>query len=84
MRKSIDDQQILGADVPCDDDITPISWSVSVCDDYEDALPRVVVTVEEIGRPGAGHLMHLDAASSRRLRKALRDALREIGEGVGE
>jgi hypothetical protein len=51
-----------------------------VCDDYDDLTPRVVLTVEDLGRPGAGLVAHLDGASTRRLRTALRDALREVGE----
>jgi hypothetical protein len=39
--------------------------------------------VEEVGRPGAGLITHLSPALTRRLRVALRDALREIGEDPG-
>jgi hypothetical protein len=41
-----------------------------------------VLTVEEVGRPGQGLVAHLSPAIARRLRAALRDALREIGEPV--
>jgi hypothetical protein len=45
--------------------------------------PRVVLTVEEAGRAGLGLVAHLAPATARRLRTALRDALREIGEDPG-
>jgi len=60
-----------------------VSWAVAVSDDYEDAEPRVVLTVEEVGRAGAGLVAHLSPGHARRLRTALRDALREIGEDPG-
>lgn len=65
------------------EDCAPVSWAVAVSDDYDDAEPRVVLTAEEVGRPGAGLVFHLDGARARRLRLALRDALREIGEDPG-
>lgn len=77
MRRSIDDLPL--ADVLGTDD-APVSWAVAICDDYDDAEPRVVLTLEEIGRPGAGLVAHLDPMNARRLRAALHDALREIGE----
>lgn len=84
MRRSIDDQQVSAEGVASTDaDIGPMSWAVAISDDYEDDTPRVVLTVEEVGRPGAGLVLHLDASSSRRLRGAVRDALREIGEDPG-
>ena len=60
-----------------------MSWAVAVSDDYEDGEPRLVLTVEEVGRAGEGHIVHLDPAVARRLRVALRDGLREIGEDPG-
>jgi hypothetical protein len=36
--------------------------------------------MEELGRPGAGLVAHLSAASARRLRAALAVALAQIGE----
>lgn len=82
MRRSIDDHPAGPDDVPpgLEDDVTPVSWAVAISDDYDDASPRVVLTVEEVGRPGTGHVAHLTPAVARRLRTALRDALREIGE----
>lgn len=81
MRRSIDDLPLTELPPGADDD-APVSWAVAVCDDYDDASPRVVLTVEEIGRAGAGLVAHLEPDHARRLRTALRDALREIGQPV--
>ncbi|MFN8018395.1 MAG: hypothetical protein U0P45_09755 [Acidimicrobiales bacterium] len=86
MRRSIDDQPFDPAADPVvadDPDLTPISWSVAICDDYDDASPRVVLTVEEIGKHGEGLAGHLLPAEARRIRAALRNALKEIGEDPG-
>lgn len=86
MRRSIDDYPFDPADYPPayeDDELTPISWGVAISDDYDDAEPRVVLTVEEVGRPGYGLVGHLSPEIARRLRLAIRDALREIGEDPG-
>ena len=83
VRRSIDDYPFAESDLPPDADeldIQRISWAVAIADDYEDAEPRVVLTVEEVGSPGTGLVAHLSPAIARRLRLALRDALREIGE----
>ena len=40
----------------------------------------MVLTAEEVGRAGAGIVLHLSPATARRLRKALADGLRELGE----
>ena len=42
------------ADVPpgLDGELAPVSWAVAISDDYDDAEPRVVLTVEEVGRAG--------------------------------
>jgi hypothetical protein len=83
VRRSIDDYPFAESDLPPDADeldIQRISWAVAIADDYEDAEPRVVLTVEEVGNPGAGLVAHLSPTIARRLRMALRDALREIGE----
>jgi len=84
MRRSIDDQPI-GADElpPGAEDATALSWSVAICDDYDDAEPRVVLTVEELGHAGTGLVAHLSPDHARRLRTALHDALREIGQPTG-
>jgi hypothetical protein len=86
MRRSIDDHPATSADVPpgLEDDLAPVSWAIAVCDDYDDAAPRVVLTVEEVGRPAEGLVTHLSPALARRLRTALRDALREIGEATAD
>lgn len=84
MRRSIDDHPFSLDDLPPgEDDLQRTSWAVAISDDYDDAEPRVVLTVEEVGRPGAGLITHLSPALTRRLRVALRDALREIGEDPG-
>lgn len=79
MRRSIDDSPVPA--LP-DDDVAAVSWAVAISDDYADAEPRVVLTVEELGRPAAGIVTHLTPDLARRLRIALRDALREIGEAT--
>ncbi len=84
MRRSIDDYPFTEADLPEGaDDAMRISWAVAISDDYDDAEPRVVLTVEEVGSPGAGLVGHLSPDMARRIRIALRDALREIGEDPG-
>ena len=84
MRRSIDDHPFTPEELPeSDDDLQQLSWAVAISDDYEDAQPRVVLTVEEVGRAGAGLVAHLSAPIARRLRTALRDALREVGEDPG-
>ena len=84
MRRSIDDYPFAEADLPAgDDDCARLSWAVAISDDYDDAEPRVVLTMEEVGNPGQGLAAHLPAHLARRLRGALNDALREIGEDPG-
>ena len=83
MRRSIDDQPLTLAELPTGlDDVAEVSWAVAVCDDYDDANPRVVLTVEPIGRAGEGLAAHLSPDHARRLVRGLTDALREIGEPV--
>lgn len=84
MRRSIDDHPATPSDLPpgLDADVAPVSWAVAISDDYDDAEPRVVITVEEVGRPATGLVAHLDPPIARRLRTAIGDALREIGEPV--
>jgi hypothetical protein len=85
VRRSIDDHPFTQAELPPgDDDVQQLSWAVAISDDYEDAEPRVVLTVEEVGHAGTGLVAHLPPALARRLRVALRDALREIGEDPGQ
>lgn len=86
MRRSIDDFPADPAAYPRvdeDEPLTPMSWAVAISDDYDDGGPRLVLTVEEVGRAGLGLVAHLDPAIARRLRIALRDGLREIGEEPG-
>lgn len=84
MRRSIDDQPFDESDLPPGaQDATRLSWAVAISDDYDDAEPRVVLTVEEVGRAGEGLVFHLAPGHARRLRVALRDALREVGEDPG-
>jgi len=82
MRRSIDDCPFDPAAHPPrfeEDDLTPISWAVAISDG-DDAEPRVILTVEEVGRVGQGLIGHLSPAIARRSRAALRDALVEVGE----
>lgn len=86
MRRSIDDYPFSETDLPADADeldLQRVSWAVAISDDYEDARPRVVLTVEEVGNPGAGLIAHLSPGLARRLRLAVRDALVEVGEDPG-
>ena len=80
MRRSIDVVQIDATDLPEGlDDATPVAWTVAISDDYDDAEPRVQLTVEPLGGAGEGLVAHLAPEHARRLRKALADALHEIG-----
>ena len=86
MRRSIDDHPATASDMPPgweELDLQQVSWAVAISDDYDDAEPRVVLTTEEVGRPGAGLITHLAPGVARRLRRALHDALVEIGEDPG-
>lgn len=66
-----------------DEDKGPANWSVAVTDDCETCDdPRVVLTVEPRGEHGRGVVAHLGPATARRLRAALANGLREIGEPV--
>ena len=83
MRRSIDDHPFDPSADPVvadDPDLQPVSWAVAISDDYDDAEPRVVLTVEEVGHAGAGLVTHLSPTVARRLRVAIADALKEIGE----
>jgi hypothetical protein len=72
-------------DHPADDaERAQVAWSVAAMDDCDECGDlRVELTVEEVGRPGAGLVAHLAPASARQLRAALATALREIGEDAG-
>jgi hypothetical protein len=68
-------------DHPEGDERATTAWVVSATDDCEACADlRVELTLEEQGRAGAGVVAHLSASSARRLRVAIGDALREIGE----
>lgn len=86
VRRSIDDYPFDPADLPPgdDDEFSPVSWAVAIADDYEDAIPRVVLTVEEVGQAGYGLVAHLPPELARRLRAAIGDALKEIGEAASD
>ena len=84
MRRSIDDYPFTPADLPEGaEDATLVSWAVAISDDSDDAEPRVGLTVEEVGRAGTGLVAHLTPEMARRVRGALGDALREVGEEPG-
>lgn len=84
MRRSIDDDQVPVPPTDDADDLVPVNWAVSICDDYDDAGVRVQLTVEEVGAAGTGLVAHLTPDRARRLRLALRSALRELGEDLGQ
>lgn len=87
MRRSIDYAQPDGVDPILDsegDELPATSWVVAVSDDYDDDAIRVVLTLEEFGSAGLGLTAHLVPADARRLRIALRNALREVGEAPGD
>ena len=85
MRRSIDDYPFQPSDLPAgDEDAKLISWGVAVSDDYDDAEPRIVLTVDETGHAGEGMVGHFTPAMARRLRKALFDGLKEIGQDPGQ
>ena len=82
MRRSIDDAA--DAHPAGDDDKPPASWMVQLLDDCDPCGDlRVSLTVEDLGGAGLGVVAHLDADGARRLRVALADALREVGEDPG-
>ncbi len=57
------------------------AWAVAAMDDCDECGDlRIELTLEEAGKPGAGIVAHLSPATARRLRGALAQALRELGE----
>ena len=87
MRRSIDDHPfdpLFDPVVADDPDLTPVSWAVAIADDYDDTEPRVVLTVDELGKAGQGLVAHLLPVEARRLRAAIRDALKEVGQDPGD
>lgn len=87
MRRSIDDAADAhpAGDPDAEDFEKPqASWMVQLLDDCEGCGDlRVSVTVEDLGGAGLGVVAHLDPDGARRLRGALADALREVGEDPG-
>jgi hypothetical protein len=82
VRRSIDDH--LDDHPAGDDERPPASWAVGLSDDCEACGDtRVVLTLEEHGSAGYGVIAHLAPATARRLRVAIRDALKELGEDPG-
>lgn len=82
MRKSIDDS--VDDHPEGDEERPPASWAVAVADDCEACADgRIVLTVEEWGRAGAGVVAHLSPNTARRLRRAIADGLKELGEDTG-
>jgi hypothetical protein len=71
-------------DHPADDpERAQVSWSVVALDDCEPCADlRVELTVEEVGRPGAGLVAHLSPPTAKAVVRALTAALREIGESA--
>jgi hypothetical protein len=71
-------------DHPADDpERAQLAWAVAAFDDCDSCNDlRVELTVEEVGRPGAGLVAHLSPEGARRVVRALSGALREIGEPV--
>jgi hypothetical protein len=69
-------------DHPADDpERAQVAWAVAALDDCDPCTDlRIELTVEEVGRPGAGLVAHLSPDTTRRLVRALGGALREIGE----
>jgi hypothetical protein len=69
-------------DHPVDDpERAQVAWAVAAFDDCDGCQDlRIELTVEEVGRPGAGLVAHLAPQSARQLIAALTTALREIGE----
>ena len=57
------------------------AWAVAILDDCEECDDlRIELTVEEVGRPGYGQVAHLSVATARRIRAALAQALKELGQ----
>jgi hypothetical protein len=64
-----------------DGDKTQSAWAVAIMDDCIDCADlRVELTTEEVGQPGYGQVAHFSPDGARRLRAALGQALRELGE----
>jgi hypothetical protein len=88
MRRSIDDASDAHppGDPTSDEYEKPTaSWMVQLLDDCDACGDlRVSLTLEDRGGAGEGVVAHLDPAGARRLRAAIADALREVGEDPGK
>ncbi len=71
-------------DHPADDpERAQMAWAVAALDDCEPCNDlRVELTIEEVGRPGAGFVAHLAPETARRLALAINTALGEMGESA--
>ena len=64
-----------------DGDKAQSAWAVAIMDDCPDCADlRVELTLEEVGRPGYGQVAHLSPETARRLRSALGQALKDLGQ----
>jgi len=80
MKKSIDHGL---DDHPPDGECPPGAWVLAIADDCDECQDlRVELTVEEVGHGGARVIAHLAPDTARRLRAALANALRQLGEPV--
>jgi hypothetical protein len=71
-------------DHPADDpERAQVAWSVVAMDDCEPCGDqRIELTVEDVGRPGAGLVAHLSPLTAKAIVRALTAALGEIGESA--
>lgn len=64
-----------------DSDKSQSAWAVAIMDDCPDCSDlRVELTLEEVGRAGYGQVAHLSTETARRLRAALTQALKDLGQ----
>ena len=64
-----------------DEDHAPVAWALAVTDDCDACADlRVELLFEEVGSRSIGLTAHLSPATARRLRVALANALKELGE----
>ena len=70
-----------------DEERVQVSWTVAALDDCEECGDtRVELTVEEVGRPGAGLVAHLAPETARRLtwRRQMWEKHRWVREAMSE
>jgi hypothetical protein len=64
-----------------DSDKAQSAWAVAIMDDCPDCTDlRVELTLEDVGRAGYGQVAHFSVESVRRLRTALTQALKDLGQ----